>query len=233
MLKRILLAAVVLSCCSANGFAQQVFVSFEQGADVSATSTADVSELTGSAFIYSAQNLGIQAFDLTFSTTDVDVIQFTGGEIFNSEISLNGEDVFGVRWNDPQTETINTALGNLLAIAVSGNGDTTVQGINPQLASFDRGFDVEAINPEDGNGIGSFLLARFDYDIVGEGTAEITLGVGENEFLELGNLDVTFLPTLGNGTLTVTNTPPAVVPEPSAAGILALGLVGFVARRRR
>ena len=220
MSTRILLAVAVLSLCSTSVFAQteQVFVSFGEGANLTNTATFDADDESGSAFIFSAADFDFDAFDLEFSTTTDDVIEFTGAEVFNPT-NGTGQSRFERNVNAIR-ETVNATDGRLFGVAV------TATGVNPALgaAGLDPEFDVEA---------NAFRIARIDFDIVGIGTADITLASGINEFFSDLTPDTLFQPTLGNGTLTVTGPPPPAVPEPSAMGILALGLVGFVARRRR
>ena len=70
------------------------------------------------------------------------------------------------------------------------------------------------------------MLARVEYEILAAGQVELSLSQGENPFIDLGDPDVVLTPTFQSGFLTV-------VPEPSSAGLLVLGLAGIVARRRR
>ena len=221
MFKRILFAAVVLSFCATSSYAQQVFVSFGQGADVSSSGEADVMDGTGTAFIYSAGDFDIDAFDLRFSTADDSVIQFANAEIFNSEINANNT-FLGVRWDGEPIGTVdNTTSGRFFGVTIIESGP------DPALAAFDEDFDPLAANP-DGRPGGSFLLGQVDYDIVGPGTADITLEIGPLEFFSYTTPTILLRPTLGSGTLSVT-----AVPEPSTMGLLALGLVGLVTRRSR
>ena len=113
---------------------------------------------------------------------------------------------------------LSAADGRLIGVAV------LAAGVNPALgaAGLDPEFDVDA---------NAFRVARIDFDIIGSGDADITLAVGANQFFSDLTPDILLSPTLGAGSITVTGVP--AVPEPSAMGILALGLVGFFARRRR
>ena len=218
MFKKSFLAVAILSFCAASVFAQpteQVFVTFGEGANVSSTSTVFIGDgSSGSAFIYSAADFQYQAFDLEFSTTDNSVIQFTGAELFEP-INELGQ----FRWDDfsQLRPLVEPANGQLRAVAVT----VMATGIVPALGAggLDPEFDFEA---------NAFRVARIDYDIVGVGTADISLALGVNKFFSVASRDVLIQPTLGNGTLTVTG-----VPEPGSATLIALVLVGVNARRRR
>ena len=220
MLKRILLGVAVLGMCSTSVFAQteQVFVSFGEGANVSNTATFDVDDGSGSAFIFSAPDFDFNAFDLEFTTSGTDVISFTGAEVFN-EVNGIGQFRFD---GDASTvrETVSADNGRLIGVAVQA------AGVNPALgaAGLDPNFDADA---------NAFQVARIDFDIIGSGDADITLAIGDNQFFSDLTPDDLLQPSLGNGSVSVTGGPIPAVPEPSAMGILALGLVGFVVRRRR
>ncbi len=196
MFTRILFLAVMLSLCCTGSYAQQVFVSFGQGLEVSSSAAANVADGTGSAYIYSSGDFDIDAFELFVSTTDDSVIQFTNAEIFNSQIATDTT-VLGIRWDGlPRDEVIDATLARFVGISV------LEYGTEPALAAFDEDFDALAANP-DGRPGGSFLLARIDYDIVGAGTADITLETGPLGFFSYSTPDDLLFPTLGSGTLTV------------------------------
>ena len=217
MLKQISLAVVILSFCSTSVFAQDIFVSFGQGADARTSMDVTVTGAegtSGTAFVYVDQPFQFDAFDLDFSTSDDSVIQLTGAMVPNSII--NPGFFYSLRWDvDPIAELDpgSTTSGRMFAVSI------LEFGIEPDFTTIDEDFDVEA---------NAFLLGTIEYDIVGVGTADITLtpvSFGTNE--DFGSL---LFPSVGNGSLTVL---PLAVPESSTMGILALGLVGFVARRRR
>ena len=223
MLKRILLAVAVVGFCSTSAFAQdeQVFVTFGQGADVgmtTATFDLDAGETTGSAFIFSAADFDFNAFDIDFVASDPSVISFTGAEVFNP---ING--IGAARFDGDETTvraTTTADSGRLIGVAVQASG------VNPALgaAGLDPEFDVDA---------NAFRVARIDFDVIGSGTTEINLLLGENEFFSDLTPDELIQPTFGDGTVNVDGDGGVAVPEPSTMGILAFGLVGFVARRRR
>ena len=230
MFKRSLLAVAVLSLFASSSFAD-VFLSFDQGdqARSSAIGSANFSDGTGSAFIFSNADFQFDAFDLDFSIVDNSVISITEVTIFNDDIP-NGFST-GPRWNsplqaglvvvddmnndDPADDVLSTTLGRLLAVSV------TEIGINPLAAGVDPNFDTPA---------NAFLLAQIDFDIVGTGTVDINLELGENQFFSNGEetQEILLSPAVAGGTLTV-----AAVPEPSAMGVLVLAMAGFVVRRRR
>ena len=216
MLKRLLFSVVVLSFCTTSAFAQDltedVFVTFGQGAAASSSATFGQDDTSGTAFVFSQNGFDFGAFDLTFSTSDASVINFSGAEVFNPAFIGNN------RFDGDQVAETTDVTGNLLGVAV------TALGVSTNFTMLDPEFDGDV------GANGAFRIAQIDFDIVGGGDADITLAVGPNAFFSSATPDVLLTPTLGAGSLTVEA---AAIPEPSTAGILALGLVGFVARRRR
>ena len=166
---------------------------------------------------------------------------------------------------------------NEIPALVDASGVATFQAINVNQQGFptvsfsapaDGGFDFGEAGGDDD----AFLLATFDFDIVGAGTTTFALQVTDDDtfagptgFLDttapgsaigaggerfLLNEDGTFAgpeatsPVFGSATLTVEAGPDGpggpgpdgegpAIPEPSSAVLLALGLAGFAARRRR
>ena len=80
----------------------------------------------------------------------------------------------------------------------------------------DFGYDADA---------DAFLFGRVGIEVVGEGVTDILIAVGDGLIV---HDNVALSPSFGAGTITGT-----AIPEPTTAGLLAMGLVGLVARRRR
>ena len=224
MLKNLLIAAAIVSISPAFVSAEQIFFAFGQGADATDTSTATTADGSGSVFIFSDADFAFDAADLTFTTTDPSVIQFTTREATNPEfITIGGTRFdsaeFPLMGSIPQTST----GGRLLLINVQENG------VNPPVS---RLFDPDFMESVTLNGVdGAVLLAQLDFDIVGPGTTDIEFSLGPNGAIELVTGGERILtPTFGSASLTVTAEP---IPEPSSVALLMLGSIGLVARRRR
>ena len=73
-----------------------------------------------------------------------------------------------------------------------------------------------------------FQLVTTDSDVFAGPTGFLTIPEGESLNPVFGSATLT-----GVGVVTPPPVDPPAIPEPSALGVLALGLVGFVSRRRR
>jgi hypothetical protein len=209
MLKRLLVAAVILVGSSQFASAQDLFWSFESESAV--TSVNEQLGTSGTAYLFSDRLLPFDAIDLNFTTSDASVILLTDGRSFNEPFPTLGGSAFN---SSEVTIEDGGASGNLFAVNVTQNG------INPAI--------TEMFNPHFDAGVGpngAVLLAAVNYDVVGLGDATLDLALGPQGILVfIGLLD----PTFGSATLTVD-----AVPEPSAMLLLMLGSVGLVARRKR
>lgn len=187
MLKTVLFAVVALVAIPSLTSAQDIFWSFSQ------TDSTDTTSLepgdTASAYIFSDGLLGFDSIDLNFSVSDSSVVQLTGGEAFNPTFSLLG----GLRF-DAATLTVaaDGSSGNLGAFNLFQNG------VDPGFAiNFDPGFDP-SIGPN-----GALLLARVDFEVIGEGAADFDFSLGPQGLMQLPGILV--IPTLGSATANSTS----------------------------
>ena len=140
MLKRILLALFVTCMINQSGFAQgpDLFLTFGQGVDVSnTTDTVSTSELSGTAFLYSRNGFDFDALDILVDSSDLSILQLTGGSIFNSAIG----DFGSTRFSNPDPLA---SAGTSLPIA-----------FEPERQTFEPFLPIDADgNPTlDGNGV--------------------------------------------------------------------------------
>jgi len=214
MIKRVLIAVAVLAASPSLLSAQDdVFFAFGSGANVSADIVQDINvDSSGSAFIYVRNGFNFVFFDFEFTSSDTSVVTLTNAILFNDPFLLNNYPT--QRWDDNFIANVSSSggSGNLLAVAVLS------KGIDSNFASNDTNFDAAA---------DLFTLAQIDYDIVGTGTAELSVFLTPDGSGVIDTTpDVRLYPVFGSATITV-------VPEPGTAGVLALGLGGLLARRRR
>ena len=228
MLNRYLLTLAFVVASPAMLFSQDIFLSFDQGPIFQANEVVPDSAIgtSGSAFVFSDNGFDLGALEIDFAVDDTSVVQLTGATIFNPGIGFVGM----TRWDQIRdltsgTPPIDESVAELDAGSVSSGrllGTSFFRdlsdGINSLNAPFDPFFNVEA---------DAFLVGQIDFDIVGSGTTNFTLaGASPTAFADR-NANV-LNPVIAGGTFTV-----ETIPEPSSGTLLALGLFGLVARRRR
>ena len=229
-LKKIISLAVaaMIAVCSSSAYAgvSDIYVSFANVGDGGAAgNTAAEFEVgtSGSAFVWVDENFSIDtgAF-LDVMSSNTNVLEFTGAEVFNPDILLFGTTPLDSRWQSAGEQGVSAGLiDELNGFAVTeGTGiiPTNVPGVLDGM-----GLDfVDDLYDASSNG---FLFARIDFDVVGVGNATISLATGDGLVV---NNDVELSPSYGAASVTGT-----AIPEPTSATILALGLAGLVTRRRR
>ena len=177
MFRKVLIAAAVLLACPTLVSAQDVFWSFSRTSI--STSSSGNGNGSKSAYIFSDGLFAFDNFDLDFSTSNSDVIRFTGGEAFDPFI--------------PGSST-RFSPGVIIRIDLETNSGNYFNALGPGVGLFlDPLFDP-AIGPN-----GAFLLARVDFDIVGDGVADLEFTLGS---LGVSELLGPFLdPSFGSATL--------------------------------
>lgn len=219
--------AMSVSSVSAQNFFWSTLDLGQGAANADLTIDANVGD-TGTVYLYyndNGQNI-TEGIDLDFGWDVTGVAGFTAAETFEADITLGpmGPDL-NDRWGDQFGPA-----GNVTQDAVTGfTTINVVSGTGIQVANIPgnldgSGFDfIDTLYDESAS---AFQIGSFDYEALADGTASIT----ENEISGLvvdGGADI------GASFNSVTVNVGAVVPEPTSAGILACGLFGLVARRRR
>lgn len=196
MIKKFLIAAAIVFAAPAFVFAQDVFVVFDQGAGATSTLTTTTATGSSSVFIYSEFGFDFDAADLNLTVNDSSVVEFTGGVAFNPTFnSIFG----GTRFDAAGFDIQSTTSSSLFLVNVVQNG------VDSALirAGADPGFDANVgVN-------GAVLLARLDFNIVGEGIVDFDLALGLQGVLEFPAFILN--PTFGSATLTVVPEPAQVV----------------------
>ena len=215
-MKRFLFAVAAVVCCSSSIFAQDIFFAFGSGAASTDSQSLDVTTdgTTGQVNIFSRTGLALDGIQFGFEV-NTDVVELTGGSAFDETFNVIG----GTRYNAPPLLVVEAGGGNYGGVNLTENGLGTSVG-----ELFDPGFDADA---------GGFLLATLDFDVVGNGTALFNPVLFGEGFRDTDFIDITDDITFGTAALTVTGVASTGVPEPSSALLLAFGVAGYAARRRR
>lgn len=222
-------AAMAVLPAIASAGVSDIFVSFSGFGDGgAATNTMNVNLAegdSGTAYIWINDTFSLDtgAF-LDITNTDTSVIQFTDATVFNPDIEVAGVDINN-RWqsvtnDDPADPNLNLTAGFIDELFGFSVNEGT--GILPTQTSSDAVSD--ALHDPSSN---AFLFASIDFQVVGEGSADIFLLGGDGLIV---NNNVELNPVFGAANVLVK---PAGIPEPASATILMLGMVGMVARRRR
>ena len=216
-----------LSSVSAQG---DFFFSFtEGGANMDQKGEFEVGD-SGSLYVYWSTNgpadsdLSVGAFIDVF--TDVaGVIEFTAAETFDYQITVAGQPIGNRLLDDmggggsvgPAGSVGADFIDEMAAFTVTG-GPGILESNNGDGVFLDSGYDAS----NDG-----FNWGRIDFNVVGEGSTNVTGAAGDGMIVNGADVvDATF-------TTATINVGGGIVPEPTTAGLLAIGLVGLVSRRRR
>ena len=253
MLKKFLVA-LAIGVCSTNVFAQDLFIGFSD-TTISTTEVAQIAspgpnpvtvfhgsaadvdnavistgpvELnvgeTGIGFVFARNGFDIgQLQNLEISSSDNTAVAITSAQLLQFD-TFNIVPNTQTRFTEPATATLNgdssfSLFGTNFG-ALPDDGNPTSNGLRGgAFAAFDDGFDED---------LDALLLAQFEFSVLGgEGTSvnfDFTGGSLFQGATEVTGADADFV----GATVDVQG-----VPEPTSAGLLALGLVGLVARRRR
>lgn len=215
-MKRFLFAVAAVVCCSSSIFAQDIFFAFGSGAASTDSQSLDVTTdgTTGQVNLYSRTGLALDGIQFGFEV-NTDVVELTGGSAFDETFNVIG----GTRYNAPPLLVVEAGGGNYGGVNLTENGLGSSVG-----ELFDPGFDADA---------GGFLLATLDFDVVGNGTAVFNPVLFGEGFRDTDFIDITDSITFGSAALTVAGVDNTGIPEPSSALLLAFGVAGYAARRRR
>lgn len=220
----LVMAIAVMSVSSVNAQGD-FFFTFAQG-DANADQSMDfeVGDM-GQLWIYWSTNgpadsdLSVGAF-LDITSSNSGVIEFTAAETFDYDLLVGGNPSGLTRLNDEGIGAVPVTpdfIDELAGFTVTGGG--ILEANNGSGVFTDAGFTAS----NDG-----FEFGLVNFNVIGEGTTDITATGGDGLIVNAGvEVDAVFT------TATINVGGGNDIPEPTTAGLLALGLGGLVARRRR
>ena len=162
MFMRLLLFAAFVIASPEFTSAQDVFWSFSESELITElTVDAGIGPSSSSVYIFTDGDFGFDAMDLDFAVSDTRLINITGGEAFNP--TFDTIDVTAFDFSEVSIDADGSG-GNLFSVSI------TQIGINPSVSAL--------FNPSFRSGVGpggAVLLARVDFDLLGDGNSELDL----------------------------------------------------------
>ena len=226
--KSLSLILAIVAFNASIAFAQTDFFWSFNGLNSGATNSDEVSGVfntgaTGTLYLYySTANSELDTgagLDLSWSNNDL--VRFTAAQTFDFDVVLASDNdvVVGTRWGDafgPAADVQDDAVTGLNAFTVVA-GDGIINANDGSGAFLDQGYDA---------GADAYLFASVDFEIVGlHGVSLLRSVEGDIGIVHDGS---TINPSFGSARFIN-----FVLPEPTSASLLAIGLIGLVARRRR
>ena len=220
-----LFLAIVAMSVSSVSAQSDFFFSFTQGGTNGDQSADFAVGESGSLWVYWSTNgpadsdLDVGAFIDVFTSAS-GVLEFTAAETFDYDLLVAGNPSGLTRLNGEGIGAVTPTadfIDELAGFTVTGNG--ILEANNGSGVFTDAGYS--AAND-------AFEFGRIDFNVIGDGSVTVTGEAGDGLIVNGADVvDATF------STATVNVGGGNDIPEPTTAGLLALGLAGFVARRRR
>ena len=189
---------------------------------------------TKSLYIWAVPDQKVIGTGMNLVSTDPTILEATAIELYNPEYMVV---VLPYRrWNNPVgTGTLGDLVLNMNAVAVSGGETTSIGGMDPLLEDYDPMYDAAA---------DAWLFAKVDVQATAEGSTSLYLTVSDNFIAPAGGQGADLPVWFGDGETTpldgesvdeyseFADGSVTVVPEPTVMGLLTLGVLGLLRRRR-